>query len=316
MYNANVCYGANNYIDILYFLSTTTIHPHIDRIYFSCDSIIDKPEETLFSVLEDNDYKCKYDRWVELGTYDRIKRYYSCVTGIEVSILYKRLVSCRMYPCMGINIYKPDIKTVDWFDDTCDSLGFSTTLSHVELTLDFTPYEYGLHEFLWRHLFLKFHRGNSCFYNGEFSPFYIGHKRKNSKSVILYQKSVNDINVLRLEFRLNRAIIRRLDLELDCFDKINDINLPDLISFKQINRDRLLKHLMWKNKSRLSEYDEDDRDLLTGQLGQFPNAYGGVVNEIAYMKKSRYGDNCQRFLEDMPEANEALFRRLRNLKFI
>ena len=92
--------------------------------------------------------------------------------------------------------------------------------------------------------------------------------------------------------------------------------MPDLISFKQINRDELLKHLMWKNKSRLSEYDEDDRDLLIGQLGHFPNAYGGVADEIACMKKSPYKNNCQRFLEDMPEANEALFGRLKNLKFI
>ena len=316
MYNANVCYGANNYIDILYFLSNTTIHPHIDRIYFSCDSLVDKPEETLFSELEDNDYKCKYGRWVELGTYDRIKRYCSRVTGIEVSILYKRISTCRMYPCMMVIVDNPNKKTVDWFDAICNSLGLAPSLSHVELTMDFTPYEYGLYEFLWRHLFLKFHRGNSCFVGSEFGSFYIGHKRKNSKSVILYQKPLDGINVLRLEFRLNKAYIRKLDVELDCFEKINDINLPDLISFKQINRDELLKHLMWKNKSRLLKFDDIDKDLLIGQLGHFPNAYGGVANEIAYMKKIPYINNCQRFLEDMPEANEALLGRLRNLKFI
>ena len=65
MYNTSICYGANNYIDILYFLSHSVIHPHIDRLTFSCNSIIDKPEEILFSVLNDNGYACKYDRWIE-----------------------------------------------------------------------------------------------------------------------------------------------------------------------------------------------------------------------------------------------------------
>jgi hypothetical protein len=316
MYNTNICHGANNNVNILYFLSNTTIKPHIDRMFFSCDSIIDKPEELLFSVLERNNYKCKYGRWVERGAYDRIKRYYSSITGIEVSILYNRISSCRMFPCMRIIIYKPDLKTIDWFDAICNSLGFGTSLSHVELALDFSPYECEIHEFFWKHLFLKYHRGGSHFYNGEFNTFYIGYKSKNSKSIILYQKPLDGINVLRLEFRLNRAFIKKLGLELDCFEKINDINLPDLISFKELNRDRLLKHLMWKNKSRLSGYDEDDRDLLIGQLERFPNAYGGVVNEIAYMKNISYLNNCQRFFDDMPEVNEALFGRLRNLRFI
>ena len=56
MYNANVCYGANNYIDILYYLSNSVIHPHIDHIYFSCRSDVDKPEERLFSVLKKDKY--------------------------------------------------------------------------------------------------------------------------------------------------------------------------------------------------------------------------------------------------------------------
>jgi len=316
MYNANACYRGNNYNDILYFLSNSVIHPHIDRMYFSCRSDIDKPEETLFSVLKDNSYKCISGGLAKGRTYKLRSMFESRMTGIKVSILYGRNKRYSCYPCMLIHIYNPDIKTVDWFDAICNSLGFTTTLSHVEVTLDFSPYKYELHEFFWRHLFLKYHRGGSCFYDGKFISFYIGHKRENSKSIFLYQKSLDGINVLRLEFRLNRSIIRRLDLELDCFEKINDINLPDLISFKQINRDELLKHLMWKNKSRLSEYDEDDRDLLIGQLGHFPNAYGGVADEIACMKKSPYKNNCQRFLEDMPEANEVLFRRLRNLKFI
>ncbi len=63
------------------------------------------------------------------------------------------------------------------------------------------------------------------------------------------------------------------------------------------------------------QFNEDDKDLLIGQLRQFPNAYGGVVNEISYMKKIPYINNCQRFLEDMPEVNNVLFGML-NVKVI
>ena len=316
MYNGNACYEANNYTNILYYLFNSNINPHIDRMYFSCNSIIDKPEELLFSVLEKNNYKCKYDRWVERGAYDRIKRYCSPTTGIEVSILYNRISSCSTYPCIGIIIYRPDLETIDWFDTICNSIGFETTLSHVELALDFSPYKYEIHEFFWKHLFLKYHRGGSCFYKGEFSTFYIGHKRKNSKSVILYQKKIEGISTLRLEIRLNRSFIKKLDLALDCFEKINDINLSDLISFKELNHERLLKHLKWKHKSRLSEYDDIDKSLYIHQLSQIPSTYGGVVDEMFYMKKLRYINNRQRFFDDMPEANEALFGRIRNVKFI
>jgi hypothetical protein len=148
MYNANVCYGANNNVNILYFLSNTTIHPHIDRIYFSCRSDIDSPEKTLFSVIEENVHTLNLhkhkDNRIKRSKYKRIRRYYCNETDVKISILYERKKHYSCCPCMGINIYKPDIKTVDWFDAICNSLGILTTLSHVELALDFTPYEYGL----------------------------------------------------------------------------------------------------------------------------------------------------------------------------
>ena len=263
------------------------------------------------------DSGCKYGRWVERGTYERIKRYYSCITGIEVSILYKRISTCRMYPCMGITIYKPDIKTVDWFDAICNSLGFLTTLSHVELTIDFLPYEYGLQEFFWKHLFLKYHSGNVSFVGDDFPvSFYIGHKAKNSKSILVYDRKVNDLNVLRLEFRLNRSFLKRHELELDCFENINDIDLSSLISFKRINHKKLSKHLQWRHKEDILRLGKRYRSMYVRQLMSYLGDERSVANEIACMKKSPYKDNCQRFLDDMPEANEALFGRLRNVKFI
>jgi hypothetical protein len=316
MFNENACYEANDYTDILYFLSNSNINPHIDRIYFSCNSIIVNPVEKLVSILEANNYECKYDQFAKGKVYKRIRIFESNITGIKVSILYGRNNNFSFYPCIGITIYKPDRDTIDWFDTICNSIGFETKLSHVEVTLDFSPYKYEIHEFFWKHLFLKYNSGGSCFYDGEFSTFYIGHKRKNSKSVILYQKIIEGINILRLELRLNRAYIKKLDLALDCFEKINDINLSDLISFRELNHEKLLKHLMWKHKSKLLKFDDIDRCLLINQLSQVPSAYGGVVDEMSYMKKIRYLNNPQRFFDNMTEVNNELFGRLKKIKFI
>ncbi|MHC4269859.1 MAG: hypothetical protein ACYSTS_15520 [Planctomycetota bacterium] len=316
MYKTNVYAGAYNYNDILYFLSNITINPHIDRITFSCDTNIDKPEDTLFSVLQDNSYRCKSDSRIKGVAYERIRIYQSRVTGISISIFYNRKSYCSFFPCIRVIIDNPDIDTIDWFDGVCNSFNISTTLSNVELTIDFSPYKCELHEFFWKHLILKYYSGGSCFVGSEFGSFYVGNKNKNSKSVILYPKKIDNKQVLRLEFRLKRTFLERIGVSLDCFENINSIDLSRFVSFKRLNREKLLNHLIWKHKLRLSTYDEDDKDLFIHQLGQIPSAYGGVVDEIAYMKKIPYINNCQRFFEDIPEVNEAFFARLKGARFI
>ncbi|MDP6923550.1 MAG: hypothetical protein QGI94_02045 [Candidatus Scalindua sp.] len=90
MYDTNACYGANNYNDILYFLSNAAINPHIDRIYFSCNSEIVNPVEKLVSILEENNYKSKKGHFAKHRVYTRIRMFESNITGIKVSILYGR----------------------------------------------------------------------------------------------------------------------------------------------------------------------------------------------------------------------------------
>jgi len=317
MYSTNACYGANNYIDILYLLSNKPINPHIDRIFLSCKSDSISPEKTLFAVLKKDNYKCKSDGFAKGRIYKRIRIYESLITGKRVSILYGLNKYFRFYPCMGISIYKPDIKAVDRFDALCNSLGFLTTLSHVELTIDFSPYEYGLQEFLWNHLFLKHHGGNVSFVGDDFpKTFYLGHKAKNSKSVIVYDKKVNDLNLLRLEFRLKRSFLKPHELELDTFENINNIDLPSLISFKRINRGKLSKHLQWRHKEQITRLGKEYRGMYVRQLMYSLGDERSVANMIACMKRSPYKNNCQRFLEDMPEANEAFFKRLEGVRFI
>jgi hypothetical protein len=331
MYSTNACYGANNYIDILYTLSNTTINPHIDRISFGCNNEIVKPVDKLVSILEANNYECKYDKGIKRNAYKRIKRYCSSITGVSVPILYERKRHCCIYPCMRVIVDNPHRDTIDWFDTICNSLGFITTLSQVELTIDFSPYEYGLQEFLWNHLFLKHHGGNVSFVGDKKSlvgnkeslvgddfpnTFYLGHKAKNSKSVIVYDKKVNDLNVLRLEFRLNRSFLKRRELELDTFENINNIDLSNLISFKRINRGKLSKHLQWRHKKQILRLGKEYKGMYVRQLMYSLGDERSVANMIACMKRSPYKNNCQRFLEDMPEANEAFFKRLKGAKFI
>ena len=317
MYSTNVRYGGNNYNDILYYLHNSVIHPHIDHIYFSCRSDVDKPEETLFSVLKDNSYKCISGGIAKGRTYKLRRIFISRITGIKVSILYGRNKRYSYCPCMLIHIYKPDIKTIDWFDAICNSLCFLTTLSHVELAIDFSPYEYGLQEFLWNHLFLKYNSGNVSFVGDDvFKSLYIGHKAKNSKSVIVYDREVNDLNLLRLEFRLNRSFLKRHELELDCFENVNNIELSSLISFRRINRGKLSKFLQWRHKEQILRLGEGWRGVYVRQLMSYLGYERSVANQIVCMKESPYKNNYRRFLEDMPEANEAFFERLKNLKFI
>ncbi len=111
MYNTKTCYGANSYIDILYFLSNSIIHPHIDRMYFSCKSDIDNLEERLFSVLKENNYKCKKDYFAQGNVYKRIRFVISIVTDKTISILYGRRKLSKFYPNIGITIYRPDLDT-------------------------------------------------------------------------------------------------------------------------------------------------------------------------------------------------------------
>ncbi|MHC4139250.1 MAG: hypothetical protein ACYSR1_05260 [Planctomycetota bacterium] len=143
MYNTDFSYGAYNYNDILYFLSNSNINPHIDRITFSCNANIDSPEKTLFPVLEDNSYFLKSDSRIKGVAHKRIRIYHSRETGINVSIFYNRKSYCRFHPCTRVIIDNPDIDTIDWLDGVCNSFNISTTLSNVELTIDFTPCKYG-----------------------------------------------------------------------------------------------------------------------------------------------------------------------------
>ena len=315
--------GANNYVDILYFLSNSVIHPHIDRIYFSCRRDVDKPEKKLFSVLEKNNYKCKSDKWIERCAYNRIRKYHSSKTGIKVSILYNRISRCTMYPSMGIHIYRPDLSTVNWFDAVCNSLGFLTTLSHIELAIDISPYSNDLEVFFWKHLFLRNHRGGNCLFgDGESMSYYIGNKRKNSKSAIVYPRPKDSIDkgLLRIELRFNRRFINSYEIELDCLEKVTNINLRKLIGFKQINEEKLAKFLLKRRNKELLLPEGRNQYLMLQDKYPFTieevMERSSVMEQSHFIKESGYVNNRQRFFDDMDDANKILFEKLKGKRIV
>ncbi len=184
--------------------------------------------------------------------------------------------------------------------------------------MDFTPYHYSLKEFLQNHLCLKYYGGESIIIKEEREgreSFYLGHKVKNSKSIILYDKEVESHHVLRLELRLNRPLIKRLKLELCCLEKVNDLDLSRYISFKQFNRDKFSKYIIWRHKQQLSQRNDIGRKLLIRQLKGIPSVAGRVTDEMAYMKRKRH-NNYQRFFEEMTDVKDTFFGLLEGEGFI
>lgn len=139
MQNTNISWEANNNNNILYFLPNSGINTHIDRMVISCTCEVINQEQILFSVLQKNGYKCESDEQLKHQKYKRIRIYASPVPGIKISIRYERIDRHCFLPCIDITIDNPDRDTIDWFDTICNSLGFNTTLSKVELAIDFAP---------------------------------------------------------------------------------------------------------------------------------------------------------------------------------
>lgn len=319
--------GANNYIKSFYnpsilnieadnafldIISNISINTHVDRIRFHCCSEILEPEKLLLRALKDHGYRREEDNLVEHGNFKRRSLHLHSKKNIKISMFYQHKDSCPPYiPNIGIIVDDPDINSVHWLDGVCNSFGFTTTLSYVELSIDFSPFSVFLKDYLCRNLVIKYHRGPT---RTEYGSFYIGNKHKNSKSLIIYcKKIVGDI--LRLEFRFNRYFLKLIGAELDCLEKVNDIDLSKIVSFKHLNREKPISHLIRKHKSKLSMSYEDDRELVR-QLRELSNIGNIVTDQIDYMKKNTDINNSHRFFEESTGTNLAFHARLKNAKYI
>jgi hypothetical protein len=298
----------NAFLDII---STVSINTHVDRIRFNCFSDIKEQENLLLKALKDHGYNRK-DNSVEDKYYKRRSLHTHSNRNIKISIFYQHKDSCPPYmPNIRIIVDDPDINSIHWLDSVCNAFGFTTTLSYVELTIDFSPFSTFLKDYLCSNLVLKYYRGSSYM---KANTFYIGNKHKNSKSLIIYCKKIIG-DILRLEFRFNRYFLKSRGLELGCLEKVNDIDLPKIVSFKHLNREKFINHLIWNHKSIFSNPHGTESELIS-QLRELSNISDIVTDQIDYMKKYTDIDNSHRFFEDISASNQAFYERLKNVKYI
>ncbi len=311
--------GGNNYNEILHELSKSHLSSHIDKISLSIKCISRSNRKDLFSALKDIGFNYGYDVSKKgpknMPHYKRIRQYR--YNNSLISLFYKRKIKAKFIPHIWIVIQDPTREILHTLDALFNSFGFVNKVSQIELALDF-PYKYKLHEFFWKHLFVRHNRGNPVFCGkGSEKSFYSGHKAKNCKTSIVYPKVIDEKKVLRLEVILNRSIIERLGLNIR-MENINNIDLSEFLCFKEWNYDRFRKYLKWKNRILLSEINPSSpslymRTLIGAKLRGDEVRY--VMPAIQCLKERGYS-RPQIFFEDIQEVNNAFFNLLRNKKFL
>jgi uncharacterized protein YqgQ len=218
---------------------------------------------------------------------------------------------------MWVVIQDPTKEVLHHLDALCNSFGFITSLSQIELAMDF-PYKYELQEFFWEHLFVKRNRGTSLFCGkGVEKSFYSGHKAKNTKITNVYPKTIDGKKILRCELILNRSIIKRLGHNLR-MENINNIDLSKFLCFKEWNYRKFYNYLEWENRFRIRGRSSISRALymriaIGCEFNSLSMKY--VMPAISYLKE-RGHQRPQRFFDDMQEVNKTFFDLLKRKKFL
>jgi len=332
--------GINNYSLILYYLKKTIIKTHLDKISFGIydESVygIDKKKENLIL----NDLKKYFYSNIKVkegygkGSKYHLRRKVFENNGVNPLIIIGHTLksNCSGYrtvPKMMITIHDPHREIVEWFDSVLNGFGYVTKMKQIEITVDFYDYTVPLQEFFYDHLFLSYCRSKPCFnkgkepargFEGEIlldSTFYIGHRNKNTKTIKIYRKEVNDHKILRLELLLNRQRIKALGLELP-LERINYFDLTKVISFRALDRRKLLAYMTWKNRFKLEKKSELSCKCYIAYLNAWIFNLGDTLMEqVLNVKKSPYGgSNYSRFFPFMEEFNQAFSEKLENRDFL
>lgn len=312
----------NNYSDLLHELGNLRLFSHIDKVSLSISSNSRCNEKGLFTALKNVGFKCNYDIRkkdpINMPYYKRMGKY--SYGKSSILLRYKRKYDAGFRPHLWVVIQDPTKEVLHYLDAVCNSLGFVTKVSQIELALDFFPYKCKLQEFFWEHLFVKRNRGDSLFYGkGIEKSFYSGHKAKNSKTMIIYPKAIygKRKKILRLELILNRPIIKRLGFDLR-LENINNIDLSEFLCFKEWNYHRFDSYLKWKHRFHIAGMSPMSRDLymrITTEVEFNSLSIRYVMPAISHLRK-RGHQQTQRFFNDIPEVNNAFFGLLKKKKFL
>ena len=279
----------------------------IDKISFSIFILGNASEKELFEALPNLGFgKCKYDYRIKNKKmkYKRIRKY--IFENSVIVFTYKRRKDTNFLPNICCTFQDPSRPVLNLLDLICNSLGFITKASQIEISVDF-DYCPKLHEFFKKHLYVKYNRGNPCFVGkGDKKSYYSGHKAKNSKITNVYPKVINGINHLRFELIFNRKIIKRLNLDLR-MEGVNSIDLGQFFCFKRFSYKRFYKYLVFRNRRRLAEMSFLSKSLCLRLLSDI-ELPSNVMFLISHLKQKGYS-RPQRFLLDMPKTS----RRFHNL---
>ncbi len=243
--------------------------------------------------------------------YKRMRKY--IVENSVIVFFYKRRNDTRFLPDLWCTYQNPSRQILTLLDSLFNSLGFVAKVSQIELAVDF-DYCPKLHKFFQKYLFLKRNRGNSCFDGkGITKSYYSGHKVKNSKTTIVYQKFIDGANRLRFELRLSRKVIKGLKLDLR-LDGVNNIDLGQFFCFKKFNREKFIKYREGKHKAKLAEMNPLTKSLYLRLLRDVELA-PNVMLLISHLKQKGYS-RPQRFLENLSKANNKIYTFLKGKAFL
>ena len=206
----------------------------VDKVSFSIVIIGNATKKEFFEALTNLGFECKRDYRIKNNKkkYKRRRKY--IVENSVIIFTYQRRNDASFLPDIWCVYQDPSRPVLNLLDSLCNSLGFVTKVSQVELAIDF-PYTRKLKRFFNKYLYLKFNRGNPCVVGkGDKKSCYSGNKAKNSKTTIVYQKIINGTNHLRLELILNRRIIKRLNLDLR-MEVVNNLDLSQFVCFRKFS---------------------------------------------------------------------------------
>lgn len=297
-------------------LESIEVFPRIDRMILNLKYV--DPKEVL-NFLKANELQCIGDHRVNETNFQRQAKFE--FDGSELRVLYGKVKNIAYLPNVQIQIHDVSLKGLQLLKKLEGLISGKVTISHIELALDFFPKSESLREFFQKYLFVKYQQQPDQKFirsdNGMTS--YIGNKKKHSKSLIIYDKTIDNENdskedkdILRLELRLNRRAIKNLKLKL----------LPasfknfDMTKFVQLRKWDLVKFMEWRYRNFKELTFRQKLLLMFDPSTLYFHSYS-VRTQITGIKNGHPNEkNILRFFPVMKRETELLSEHISAVEFV
>jgi hypothetical protein len=146
---------------------------------------------TINSEFEKYHVKREKDHTVKNGNYQRKREY--CFKSSKINIFYKPKFKSEFVPQYSLlSIHQPDQYAIDMIRQVLFTLVEIPKLKKIELDWDFyTKSVWSLQEFLERHLFLKYQRGDCQIYK---NTYYTNDLRQSTRGIRVYPRPIDNDN--------------------------------------------------------------------------------------------------------------------------